>query len=213
MSHLTNAISFPRRRKRLRIFWIAFMAVTVCGLLWIGYIQWLIQSAQQSAPPGRSQVAIVLGAALWNDRPSPGLRERLDRAYELYKDGTVQRLIVSGGLDNNGATITEAEGMKRYLAERGIPEEAIVEENEATSTYENLLFSKRIMDREGWTEPVIVTHQYHGARAIDIARFIGIPATVSLTESKAMWMPWHKFRETLAYTKWLGNKLIMRLGL
>ncbi|MEF3301661.1 YdcF family protein [Paenibacillus sp. GYB003] len=210
MKPMTNAVSMPRRRRRRKGWGIVLSAAAAAGLLWIGYIQWLIHSVEQSAPASKAQVAIVLGAALWNDRPSPGLKERLEKAYALYESGVADRLIVSGGLDNNGATITEAEGMKRYLVERGVPEEAIIREDEATSTYENLLFSKRIMDREGWTRPIIVTHRYHGARSIDIAEFVGLDgATVALTDSQTMWMPWHKFRETLAYTKWLGVKLML----
>lgn len=208
----TNVISKSGSRKRSRKLWIAVFVLAALGVAWVGYIQWLIHSAQGRTLGARADVAIVLGASLWNDRPSPGLRERLDWAYGLYTDKKVDRIIVSGGLDANGATITEAEGMKRYLTERGVPADVIVEEREATSTYENLLYSKRIMDREGWTEPVIVTHQYHGARAMDIARFVGLAGAVpSLTESRVMWMPWHKARETLAYTKWYADKLRMKV--
>ncbi|GAA3404682.1 YdcF family protein [Paenibacillus hodogayensis] len=196
---------------RRRLLSLAAVLVAL-GLIWVGYIQWLIHAAQFHSPSAQARTAIVLGAALWNDRPSPGLRERLDQAYALYEDRKVDRLIVSGGLDNNGATVTEAEGMKRYLIERGVPADEVIEEPEATSTYENLLFSKAIMDREGWTDPIIVTHQYHGARAVDIARFVGfVDPAVALTDSQVMWMPWHKVRETLAYTKWIVDKLRMKL--
>ncbi|PYI55987.1 SanA/YdcF family protein [Paenibacillus flagellatus] len=214
MNRLTNAISVSRKPSRLRRWLKAVAIVAALGLLWVAYVQWRIHSVPSRTADGHRQVAIVLGASLWDDAPSPGLRERLDRAYELYAAKAIDRIIVSGGLDANGATITEAEGMKRYLTERGVPAEAVVEEREATSTYENLLFSKRIMDREGWSQPVIVTHAFHGARALDIARFVGLDgATVSLMESKVMSMPWHKSRETLAFTKWIADKLRMKAGL
>lgn len=207
----TTAYSRKSRRRRRLLAWAA--AIVLLGVGWVAYIQWLIHSVQIRAPAAHAEVAIVLGASLWNDKPSPGLRERLDHAYGLYEAGVVDRLIVSGGLDANGATITEAEGMKRYLTERGVPADRIVPEPEATSTYENLLYSKRIMDREGWGGPIIVTHRYHGARAYDIARFVGfVDATVSLTDSQTMWMPYHEARETLAYTKWLADKLVMMLS-
>ncbi|RKN84109.1 YdcF family protein [Paenibacillus ginsengarvi] len=201
----------PQGGKRWLRRLIAFVSAAVLlGLIWVGYVQWRIRSVQDMPLARDAQVAIVLGASLRNDKPSPALRERLEQAYKLYEIGGVSRLIVSGGLDDNGATITEAEGMKRYLIGRGIPEEAILEEGESTSTYENLLFSKRIMDREGWTRPIIVTHQYHGARSMDIADFIGLSgATASLADSEVIWMPWHKGRETLAFAKWYANKLLL----
>lgn len=212
----TNAISFSsnRRPKRFRRLRVIIIIAVLAAIAWVGYVQWLIHSAQYRTLDGHADAAVVLGAALWNDRPSPGLKERLDRAFELYEAGKIDRVIVSGGLDSNGATIPEAEGMKRYMVERGVPGEAVLEEREATSTYENLLFSKRIANRERLERLVIVTHEYHGARAIDIARFVGLddPA-VSLMESQVMWMPWHKARETLAYTKWIADKLRMKAGL
>jgi len=214
MNRLTSAFSYSgekRKRKRYRLFRTIVLALLAIGILWVVYVQWLIHNVQNRAPVQTTDVAIVLGAALWNDRPSPALRERLDQAYRLYETKQVTRIIVSGGLGANGSTITEAEGMRRYLTERGVPPEAVYEEGESTSTYENLRFSKRIMDREGWSVPVIVTHEYHGARAMDIARFVGFrEASVSLTKSNVMWMPWHKARETLAYTKWIADKWLMR---
>lgn len=211
MNRLTHAgPSGAKKGKRFRMFRKVALVLIAIGFLWVVYVQWLIHTVHNRAPGPASEVAIVLGAALWNDRPSPALRERLDQAYKLYEAKQVSRIIVSGGLGANGSTISEAEGMKRYLTERGVPPEAVVEEGESTSTYENLRFSKRIMDREGWSAPVIVTHEYHGARAMDIARFVGLQdAAVSLTKSNVMWMPWHKARETLAYTKWLADKWLM----
>lgn len=211
----SGPVSGPSRRRRgFKKPLSVLLAAVLAGLLWVAYVQWLIHSVQGRELDTRTEVAIVLGAALWNDRPSPGLSERLNQAYELYIQDKIERIIVSGGLDANGASITEAEGMKRYLTEKGVPADRIVEEREATSTYENLLFSKRIMDREGWTKAVIVTHEYHGARSIDIAEYVGLQdACVSLTDSRVMWMPWHKARETLAFTKWFADKLLLKSGL
>ena len=50
-------------------------------------------------------------------------------AYNLYKPGKVNIFYLSGGLDHNGSTLTEAEGMRNYLVEKGIPKERLVLEN------------------------------------------------------------------------------------
>jgi uncharacterized SAM-binding protein YcdF (DUF218 family) len=125
----------------------------------------------------------------------------------------VKHLIVSGGLDHNGSTLTEAEGMRNYLVREGIPEEAVILEPLATSTYENVLFSKRLMEANGLVTSILITHDYHAARSYNIARFLNMQdPKVSSMNSQVMWMPWHKARETLAFTKWELDKLKLRLS-
>jgi uncharacterized SAM-binding protein YcdF (DUF218 family) len=207
-----NYESNGRKRSGIR-WWRIALLVVLLGLAWTGFVQWKIASATRTDSPASADVAIVLGAALWNDEPSPGLRERLDHAWELYREGRVPRLVVSGGRDANGSTLTEAEGMKRYLVGRGVPEQDVITENEARSTYENLLFSRRIMEQNGWQRAVIVTHHYHAARALDIARFLGYrEPQASTAASTVMYMPRHLARETLAFTKWELDKLLLTVG-
>ncbi len=164
----------------------------------------------KNGKPIPSDVGIVLGARLWNDEPSPGLKERLNLALELYREGAFRNVIVTGGLDAQGATITEAEGMRNYLVAHGVPESAILMDALSRSTYENLLFAQDIMDGNDWHTAVIVTHNYHGSRAADIARKVGLsPVQVSVTDSKVLKVSYHQAREVLAYTKWLGMKLFL----
>lgn len=178
-------------------------ALVIIGILWGIYVQWLIHYAEKTYSSDTRDAGIVLGAALWDDRPSPALRERLDLAVKLYQDRYFSRVIVTGGLDENGSTIPEARGMAAYLMRQGIPESDIFIEPVARSTYENLKYTRDIMDNNGWSSAYIITHTYHGARALDIAEYLGYDSpAVALTDSKVMWMPWHKMRETLAFTKW-----------
>src|SRR5437667_198516 len=80
-------------------------------------------------------------------------------------------------------------------------------EPEATSTYENLLYSKRIMEKMGFKSAVIVTHHFHGSRSLDISNTVHVPqAVMSTTSSEALFLPYHEARETLAYTKWMLTK-------
>ncbi len=182
---------------------LGLMIFILAGLVWAGVRVWSMNTAASTTPLQRAQIGIVLGASMWGAEPSPGLRERLEEALRLYRNGTVQRLIVSGGLDQPDFPYTEAEGMQRYLVDRGVPKQHILLENQATSTYENLLFSQRIMKEYGWTSTVIITHSYHGPRAMEIAQFLDYDhPQMSLTESKVLNMPIHQSREVLAYAKW-----------
>jgi uncharacterized SAM-binding protein YcdF (DUF218 family) len=194
-----------------------FRTIVIVFLLiisWIIYVQWKIQVAPNQTVPNQVDVGIVLGASLRKDIPSPGLQERLDLAVQLYKQGRFKQLIVTGGLDHNGSKLTEAEGMRDYLVKKGLPAKSILIEPLATSTYENLLFSKQIMDENGLVSSIIVTHQFHGSRSLDIAETVGMKQPfISSTKSEVLFMPYHEARETLAYTKWIWTKLLLKVGI
>lgn len=179
-------------------------AVVIIGLIWVVYVQWKIFNPNETTEIADPvDVGIVLGASLWGDEPSPGLAERLDKALELYNAGSFRYFIVTGGLDSPQHRLTEAEGMQRYLVEHGVEASRIFLENEATSTYENLLFSQKIMTDEGLTSSIIITHDFHGMRSLEIAEFLDYEApAVSLAESVVMPFLPSQIRETLAYTKW-----------
>ncbi|ALP39267.1 hypothetical protein ASL14_25595 (plasmid) [Paenibacillus sp. IHB B 3084] len=203
-SELKSRLSRPKKKftvaKRLMI---CLLFIFIIGLVWAGIRFWNMNNAASTTPLQQAQVGIVLGASMWGAEPSPGLKERLNEALQLYRNGTVKHLIVSGGLDKPTYPYTEAEGMQRYLVDRGVPAQHIVLENHATSTYENLLYSQRIMKKYGWTSTVIITHSYHGPRALEIARFLNLDhPQMALAESKVLNMPLHQSREVLAYTKW-----------
>ncbi|OPA74695.1 hypothetical protein BVG16_23340 [Paenibacillus selenitireducens] len=186
----------------------------ICGLVWLCYTQWVIHSIRNSSDLRHSDVGIVLGAVLWDNRPSPALKERLDHALQLYQDGKFDQFIVSGGLDHPKLRLTEAEGMANYLIEKGVPKDRILLENHATSTYENLLYSQEMMSEKGYSSAVIITHNYHGARSLEIAKFIGYKdPVISTTDSKVLRMAWHQMRESLAYTKWKLDQILIMLGI
>ena len=122
---------------------------------------------------------IIHGAGLLDgQRVSKLLRDRLDKAIEVYrKDPTPPKLIPSGG-QGSDETISEAEAMKSYLLEQGIPENDIILEDASKTTYENLLNSKKIMDIiEGRKYTALVTSNYHVYRALRYCRKIGLVCT------------------------------------
>lgn len=191
---------------------LAALIIIDCGMLYYRIVQFEGMPVHDHSV--RADVGIVLGASLWNDRPSPGLRERLDLALTLYEAGVFRRIIVTGGLDAGGATITEAEGMRNYLVEHGVPENVIKLEDVSRNTYENLKYAKRIMDEQNWRTAVIVTHRYHGARAADIAAALGYEkAQIGTADTLVMNLAYHQARETLASVKWQWTKLRLKLDL
>ena len=60
----------------------------------------------------RADTAIILGAAVYGDEPSPVYRERINHGITLYHEGYVDRLIVTGGSPDDSEK-TEAAGAKK----------------------------------------------------------------------------------------------------
>ena len=147
---------------------MAFVVLCLIGVIFFLFVEGLILSSwNATATPGADYV-IVLGAQWKSNGPSYVLQKRLDKALEYLRDNPDTLVIVSGGQGVN-EPISEAEGMKQYLEERGIGEERILVENASTSTYENLLFSSELIDKEA-DRVVLVTNNFHMYRARGIAR-------------------------------------------
>ena len=97
---------------------------------------------QKPLANGTNEYAIILGAKVNGEVPSLSLRYRLDAALRYADEYPHVKFILSGG-QGPGEHITEAEAMKRFLLDHGIKEERLLLEQQSTSTYENILFSKR----------------------------------------------------------------------
>ncbi|TCS95952.1 YdcF family protein [Hazenella coriacea] len=181
--------------------WLIIGSIPVIGLLIILITFWSLTSRYDDLMPDSKhhQAAIVLGAALWDDEPSPALKERLNTALVLYQNQTVDILILSGGLGNDG--ITEAEGMKNYLVSKGVSEEDLILETGSHNTQENLAHSAKLLEAQQIHDVVLVTHDYHMYRALEYAHRAGISATPAPTHSTVLFMPYHKARECLAILK------------
>ncbi|MEG0180910.1 MAG: YdcF family protein, partial [Peptostreptococcaceae bacterium] len=113
---------------------------------------------------------IVLGAGLDGYEVGNILKSRLDKAIEYYNLNKDTQIIVSGG-QGKDELISEAEAMSRYLIEQGVNKKQIIKEDKATTTLENIKFSKEILkNRKDENEKLlIVTNEFHLTRAILIS--------------------------------------------
>ena len=121
---------------------------------------------------------IVLGAGVNGTVPSLSLRERLDAAF-TYLEGHPDTVAVLSGGQGSGEDITEAECMFRYLTAKGISPDRLIQENRATSTQENLAFSRKLIPADA-NRIGILSSEYHLLRARLMARDQGLePVLVS----------------------------------
>lgn len=127
--------------------------------------------------PGSVDVLIVLGSGVWGTEPSPQLKLRLNTAAKVIQKNPTMTVIVSGG-QGPDEDVSEAKAMRDYLVQLDVPSESILLEDRSTSTVENLIFSKAILDTRNMdTSAVgIVTTDFHMYRAKMLARRYGMSA-------------------------------------
>jgi vancomycin permeability regulator SanA len=116
---------------------------------------------------------LILGAAVWPDGPSPTLRRRTDHAAALWHAGKARLIIPCGGMGQHPPT--EAAVMRDLLIASGVPSDRIIEEDQSSTTLENIRNAMRLL---GGTDVIIVTDRYHGPRACMVAAHFGLRATV-----------------------------------
>lgn len=117
---------------------------------------------------------IVLGEKLNNNEMSDISIDRLKKSFDIYKINKNSKIIVSGGVIKPN-TISEAEIMGSYLESLGIPKKDIILENKARSTFENIKFSKKIMEKD--KKVALITSDFHISRAFMICNNMNLNVT------------------------------------
>ncbi len=165
-----------RRRPGHRAFGVV-VGVLVAGALAVGapsVFGWWASRGRVvpvADAPARD-VAVILGAEVYpSGTPSPYLRARLDLGAELFRSGRARVLIVSG--DNAPDHHRETASMRAYLEAAGVPAAKIVEDEAGLDTYDTCV---RARDVFGVHELLLVSQEYHLARAVATCRAVGVDA-------------------------------------
>lgn len=180
--------------------------IFVAGLLVFCGVEGLILSQYDARAKAGADYLIVLGAQWKSTGPSEVLRRRLDQAAAYLIRNPDTMVIVSGGQGSN-EHMSEAAGMREYLVNAGIREERILAEDQSSNTYENLVFSGQLLDREK-DRVVIVTNNFHMFRALSIAKKQGYAHVEGQAASSVLGMgPNNLLREFFGVIKdfWVGN--------
>jgi uncharacterized SAM-binding protein YcdF (DUF218 family) len=174
-----------RARRRKQAFVAARRILTVVLatvlLLWIiSAAAVLVWSSRDEAQP--AQAIVVLGAAQYAGRPSPVLRARLDHALELWGRRLSPLLILTGGT-GSGDTTSEAAVGRTYARKHGVPDSAIVEENEGRTTSESMRAVAGILEARGLQSALLVSDPFHMLRLRILARRFGFTPFTSPTRT------------------------------
>lgn len=143
---------------------------------------------------------IVLGAQMKENGPSRVLKMRLDTAYDYLVEHENTLVIVSGGQGADERE-TEAEGMRRYLEERGIDPLRIIKEDQSRNTAQNIQYSSHFLDKTS-DRVGIVSNNFHIFRAVRLAHHAGYTHVSGIAApSELFLLPNNMFREFLGVVK------------
>jgi SanA protein len=158
----------------------------------------LVTPAGETRP---AQVALVLGALVFPDgRVSDMLGDRLETALDLYKDGKVQKILVSG--DHGRTAYDEVNTMRRYLEERGVPAADIFMDHAGFDTYNSMYRARDIFQVQ---QVIVVTQAFHLPRALYIARSLGLEAQGVVADRHAYRTTYYEVRELASRLKAFGQ--------
>ena len=195
--------------------WFSF---TFMALLFYSWIYRILPRRRQY------DYIIIHGAGLDGPRPTPLLAGRIDKALELWnKQHQHGKFVVSGG-QGADEVVSEAQAMRDYLLEKGVPATAILMEDKSTTTWENLRYSLAVIradrtsaaaddapaggsvtsndapaDSEFTT--AVVTSDFHVFRCAEYAHNLGIKADGIGSHTKGWYWPTAFIREFIAITK------------
>lgn len=159
-----------------KIAWLlsSLLIASLSLYIWLGYE---IDKAQHNTADGAHTYVIILGAKVKpGGIPSLSLKNRLDAAASYLTKHPHITAIVSGG-QGHDEDRTEASVMRDYLIEKGIEATRIIEEDQSTSTYENLLFSKALLPPDV-SAVTIVSNDFHLRRATFFAEQLDLETDV-----------------------------------
>jgi uncharacterized SAM-binding protein YcdF (DUF218 family) len=158
------------------------------------------REAERQTPACCYVAIVVLGSGISPahppEQPLPDLTDNADRMWQaarLYRRGLAPRIIASGGsflAQRGGSPTTEADAMRDFLRDLGVPSEAIVDEPQALNTVESI---RNVHAMVGDGRVALVTSAYHMPRALQIATRARLNVSAFPTDYQAtpsVRLPW-----------------------
>lgn len=185
---------------------IGLIVFTITELVIIGF------SLQKNMD--KVDYTIILGAGIRGEIMTDTLRRRVDKAIEYTELINDYGYIVVSGGQGPGESITEAEAMKRYLFEHNVNN--VIKEEKSTDTYENLLFSKEIIEKHSGKsidqlKIKIITSDFHLLRSKMLSVKLGYKDVNFCGSSYyAILIPNYYVREFVGFYKMLVFDVLLR---
>ena len=160
------------------LLWLLFWSLPITSIVLGGYLE----KEYPYQTPNKYPVAdaiVVFGSSTANNRNNwfepydqSKRHARIDTADDLYFLNKAPLIILSGAaLEGN---VSEAYGMAFSLRNRGIPKEALIIENKSTTTRENGVYVKELLDQHHIQSVLLVTSSLHMPRAMAVMHRLGV---------------------------------------
>lgn len=190
--------------KKLAKIIIAVITILLLLVMWL-FFNILRTGSEDSAQ--KADAIAVLGAAQYAGKPSPVLKARLDHALELFQKNLAPLVITTGG-NFAGEKFTEGEVGKKYLQNKGIPEDKIISENNSQTTEQNIAGIAQIAKEKKLAKIILVSDPFHMYRSSLIAKNSGLiiftSPTLTSPISKNAWLRfWYIGREIILTSAYL----------
>jgi len=157
------------RVSRRKLFKFSIAALSAYFLVFYTPVIWFMAGPLKiSQTPKQADCIVVLGGGVGESgKAGQGYEERVEYAVELYKKGYAKHLIFSSGYMY---VYEEPLIMKALAVSLGVPNEAIILEDKAVNTYENVVFTEKILTDRGWSRIILVSTPYHMKRLLLVAK-------------------------------------------
>lgn len=149
-------------------------------VIYILYVSVSIYSYSNINDLRKADAAIVLGAAVWGEKPSPVFEERINHGIWLYMNGYVDKIIFTGGKGEN-TSISESAAAKYYAIEHSVPENDILIEEKSSITQENIMYASKIAKENNISSVLLVSDPIHMKRAMLMCKDYNLTAYSSPT--------------------------------
>jgi uncharacterized SAM-binding protein YcdF (DUF218 family) len=154
---------------RRRVILGAVGAILLLWLVSVGAVlTWALEDDARKA-----DAIVVMGAAQYQGKPSPVLRERLDHALALWQRGLAPRMVLTGGT-GEGDTVSEAAVSRAYVMNHGVPDSAILLENDGRTSAQSLRAAVDMLHERELRTAIVVSDPFHMLRLEVLGRRYGI---------------------------------------
>lgn len=197
---------FSLKKNQNKVFIKSFVFSVMIMLAFLVYSFFFIMSREervkiQPLDKKISYTVVVLGAAVWSDnKPSPILATRVDKAIDLIENFNVEKVYFTGS--NAPGELSEAEVALNYLKSKNISSDNVITETNTTSTTEQIQFIKNKLSDSAKENLIIVSDSFHLVRIKEISKFhhLNIITIASELELNFISELYNKLRESLALT-------------
>lgn len=157
---------------------------------------------------------IIHGSGLHKDGTvTQLLKDRCDKAIEVYRKDPSPPILVPSGGQGADEVCSEAMAMKNYLLSQGIPENRIEMEDQSTTTWENLKFSKTLIESfPGRHYVALVTSNYHVYRALRYCSKLNFSCTGIGARVASYYRPSALIREFVAVHREPKHLILFLIG-